>query len=95
MLKGEDISSQAGSAVVETVNENLKVYLKVDGAAIDPEAEREKMRKKIEEIQNQKEKLEKSMGVSWYEEKVPAHIKEENARKLEKLLQELNLFQES
>ncbi|KAH0918121.1 hypothetical protein HID58_025781 [Brassica napus] len=88
VLKGEDISSQAGSAVVETVNENLKVYLKVDGAAIDPEAEREKMRKKIEEIQNQKEKLEKSMGVSWYEEKVPAHIKEENARKLEKLLQE-------
>ncbi|KAH0918126.1 LOW QUALITY PROTEIN: hypothetical protein HID58_025786, partial [Brassica napus] len=88
VLKGEDISSQAGSAVVETVNENLKVYLKVDGAAIDPEAEREKMRKKIEEIQNQKEKLEKSMGVSWYEEKVPAHIKEENARKLEKLLQD-------
>ncbi|KAF3590472.1 hypothetical protein DY000_02023528 [Brassica cretica] len=95
VLKGEDRASQAGSAVVETVNENLKVYLKVDGAAIDPEAEREKMRKKIEEIQNQKEKLEKSMGVSWYEEKVPAHIKEENARKLEKLLQELDLFQES
>nr|VDC97607.1 unnamed protein product [Brassica rapa] len=42
VLKGEDRSSQAGSAVVETVNENLKVYLKVDGAAIDPEAEREK-----------------------------------------------------
>ncbi|KAG2265476.1 hypothetical protein Bca52824_072555 [Brassica carinata] len=95
ILKGEDRASQAGSAVVETVNENLKVYLKVDGAAIDPEAEREKMRKKIEEIQNQKEKLEKSMGVSWYEEKVPAHIKEENARKLEKLLQEVDLFQES
>ncbi|KAG2265475.1 hypothetical protein Bca52824_072554 [Brassica carinata] len=47
ILKGEDRASQAGSAVVETVNENLKVYLKVDGAAIDPEAEREKMRRRL------------------------------------------------
>ncbi|CAH8390921.1 unnamed protein product [Eruca vesicaria subsp. sativa] len=95
VLKGEDKGGQAGSAVVETVNENLKVYLKVDGIAIDKEAEREKMGNKIEEIQNQKEKLEKIMGVSWYEEKVPANIKEENAKKLAKLLQELDLFQES
>ncbi|KAL0699953.1 hypothetical protein Bca4012_056075 [Brassica carinata] len=95
VLKGEDKAGQAGTAVVETVNENLKVYRKVDLAAIDAEAEREKMRNKIEEMQNQKEKLEKKMSVSWYEEKVPANIKEENARKLAKLLQELALFQES
>ncbi|KAJ0253243.1 hypothetical protein HA466_0109600 [Hirschfeldia incana] len=95
VLKGEDKAGQAGTAVVETVNENLKVYLKVDGAAINPEAEREKMMRKIEEIQKQKEKLEKIMCDSWYEEKVPANIKEENARKLAKLLQELDLFQES
>lgn len=74
------------------MNENLKVYLKVDGGAIDKEAEREKMRNKIEEIQKQKEKLQKFMDVSWYEEKVPTNVKEENARKLEKLLQELDFI---
>ncbi|XP_010527840.1 PREDICTED: valine--tRNA ligase, mitochondrial 1-like [Tarenaya hassleriana] len=90
LLKGEH-SAPAGSAV-ETVNENLKVYLKVDGA-INAEAEREKIRNKKDEIQKQTEKLKKMMSVNGYEEKVPAHIKEENATKLTKLLQEFNFFE--
>lgn len=34
----------------ENVNENLKVYLKVEGN-LDPQAEREKLRQKMEEVQ--------------------------------------------
>ncbi|ESQ34362.1 hypothetical protein EUTSA_v10006653mg [Eutrema salsugineum] len=96
VLKGEeDKAGEAGSAVVETVNESLKVYLKVDGAAFDLVAELEKIRSKVEEIEKQKNKLQKLMSVSGYEEKVPAHIKEDNARKLAKLLQELEFFNEN
>ena len=47
-MKGED-AAPAGSAV-ETVNENLKVYLRVD-RAIYVEAEQEKIRNKIAELQ--------------------------------------------
>ncbi|CAH8388859.1 unnamed protein product [Eruca vesicaria subsp. sativa] len=61
LLKGEH-SAPAGSAV-ETVNENLKVYLKVD-RAINAEAEQEKIRHKIAELQKQKEKLQKMMSAS-------------------------------
>ncbi|XP_010554365.1 PREDICTED: valine--tRNA ligase, mitochondrial 1 [Tarenaya hassleriana] len=91
MLKGEHTAAPAGSAV-ETVSENLKVYLKVDGA-INAEAEREKIRNKIDEIQKQTEKLKKMMSVSGYEEKVPPHIREDNATKLAKLLQEFDFFE--
>ncbi|XP_010458966.1 PREDICTED: valine--tRNA ligase, mitochondrial 1 [Camelina sativa] len=77
---------------VETVNENLKVYLKVDGA-INTEAEKEKIRNKLGELQKQKEKLQKMMNVSTYEEKVPANIREDNATKLAKILQEFDFFE--
>ncbi|KAF2558201.1 hypothetical protein F2Q68_00013408 [Brassica cretica] len=90
LLKGEH-AAPAGSAV-ETVNENLKVYLKVD-RAINTEAEQEKIRNKIDELQKQKEKLQKMMSMSGYEEKVPANIKEDNATKLAKILQEFDFFE--
>ncbi|VVA98452.1 unnamed protein product [Arabis nemorensis] len=92
VLKGEDIAAQLGSVVVEMVNENLKVYLKVDGTAMNAEVEREKIRNKMEEIQKQKDKLEKVMRVNGYEEKVPANIKEDNWRKLAKLLEEFQFL---
>ncbi|KAG5390872.1 hypothetical protein IGI04_032413 [Brassica rapa subsp. trilocularis] len=90
LLKGED-SAPAGSAV-ETVNENLKVYLKVD-RAINAEAEQGKIRNKIAELQKQKEKLQMMMSASGYEEKVPANIKEDNVTKLAKILQEFDFFE--
>ncbi|KAI4364514.1 hypothetical protein MLD38_020594 [Melastoma candidum] len=76
----------------ENVNENLKVYLKVEGN-LDPQAEREKLRLKMEEVQKQQEKLKKAMGITGYEEKVPVHIQEENVAKLAKLIQEFEFFQ--
>ena len=48
LLKGEH-AAPPGSAV-EAVNENLKVYLKVN-RAINTEAEQEKIRNKIDELQ--------------------------------------------
>ncbi|CAF2108849.1 unnamed protein product, partial [Brassica napus] len=90
LLKGED-AAPAGSAV-ETVNENLKVYLRVD-RAIYVEAEQEKIRNKIAELQKQKEKLQMMMSASGYEEKVPANIKEDNVAKLAKILQEFDFFE--
>ncbi|AEE29190.1 valyl-tRNA synthetase / valine-tRNA ligase (VALRS) [Arabidopsis thaliana] len=88
--KGQHAAPPGSS--VETVNENLKVYLEVDGA-INTEAEQEKIRNKIGELQKQKEKLQKMMSVSTYEEKVPANIKEDNANKLAKILQEFDFFE--
>ncbi|CAN6816346.1 unnamed protein product [Brassica oleracea] len=90
LLKGEHAAAPAGSAV-ETVNENLKVYLKVD-RAINTEAEQEKFRNKIAELERQKDKLQKMMSASGYQDKVPAHIKEDNATKLAKILQEFDFF---
>ncbi|XP_048593948.1 valine--tRNA ligase, mitochondrial 1-like [Brassica napus] len=89
LLKGEH-AAPAGSAV-ETVNENLKVYLKVD-RAMNAEAEQEKIRNKIAELEKQKNKLQKMMSASGYQDKVPAHIKEDNATKLAKILQEFDFF---
>lgn len=41
----------------------------------------------------QKEKLEKVINATGYQEKVPSHIQEENAAKLTKLLQECEFFE--
>ncbi|KAI4369500.1 hypothetical protein MLD38_017935 [Melastoma candidum] len=76
----------------ENVNENLKVYLKVEGN-LDAQAEQEKLKQKMEEVQKQQEKLKKTMAISGYETKVPLHILEENAAKLAKLIQEFEFFQ--
>ncbi|XP_021909857.1 valine--tRNA ligase, mitochondrial 1 isoform X2 [Carica papaya] len=89
LLSGKD-AVPAGCAV-ETVNENLKVYIEVQGS-LNAEAEREKIRNKMDEIQKQQEKLQKIMNASGYEEKVPTHIKEDNVSKLTKLMQEFEFF---
>ncbi|CAH8349891.1 unnamed protein product [Eruca vesicaria subsp. sativa] len=91
VLKGEHAAAASAGSAVETVNENLKVYLKVD-RAINTEAEQEKLRNKIAELEKQKNKLERMMSASGYQDKVPAHIKEDNATKLAKILQELDFF---
>ncbi|CAN6837913.1 unnamed protein product [Brassica oleracea] len=88
LLYGEH-AAPAGSAV-ERVKENLKVYLKVNRAIT--EAEQEKIRNKIAELPKQKEKLQKMMSASGYEEKVPANMKEDNVMKLTKILQEFDFF---
>ncbi|KAH7560811.1 hypothetical protein JRO89_XS10G0113500 [Xanthoceras sorbifolium] len=90
LLSGKD-EAPAGCAI-QNVNENLIVYLKVQGT-LDAEAEQEKIKNKMAEIQKQQEKLKKIMNAAGYQEKVPSHIQEDNAAKLAKLLQEFEFFQ--
>ncbi|OMO88730.1 Valine-tRNA ligase [Corchorus capsularis] len=89
LLSGVDVAP-AGCAF-ENVNENLKVYLKVQGN-LNAEAELEKIRNKLDEIQKRQEKLKKIMNASGYQQKVPSHIQEDNANKLAKLLQDFDFF---
>lgn len=90
VLLSEKDAPPAGCAF-ENVNENLAVYLQAEGK-VDAEAELEKMRNKMDEIQKQQEKLEKMINASGYKEKVPSHIQDENAEKLTKLFQEMEFF---
>ncbi|KAF4401164.1 hypothetical protein G4B88_014005 [Cannabis sativa] len=75
--------------VVSVVNENISVYLDLRGS-LSAEAEREKLVKKMEEVQKQKEKLWKKMNASGYKDKVPAKIQEDNEAKLKSLEQEFS-----
>ncbi|XWS28128.1 hypothetical protein CRYUN_Cryun25bG0039100 [Craigia yunnanensis] len=86
-----DVDDAPAECAFENVNENLKVYLKVHGT-LNAEAERQKIKNKMNEILKQQEKLKKIMNASGYQEKVPSHIQEENATKLAKLLQEFEFF---
>lgn len=51
MLKGGEEQAAIAGSVFETEKENLEVCLKVDEEAINTEAEGEKIRNKIDEIQ--------------------------------------------
>ncbi|CAA7043754.1 unnamed protein product [Microthlaspi erraticum] len=95
LLRGRDEHAALAGSVFETVNENLKVYLKLDEEAIDTEAEAYCQLLILYYSINlirQKEKLQKIMSASVYEEKVPANIKEDNTTKLAKLLQEFEFL---
>ncbi|KAK3034819.1 hypothetical protein RJ639_033724 [Escallonia herrerae] len=80
---------------VDVVNEFLSVYLKLQGTSFNAKAERERLKKKTEEIQKQQESLKKIMSASGYQEKVPPHIQQENVAKLTKLMQELLSVEEA
>ncbi|CAI0442038.1 unnamed protein product [Linum tenue] len=85
------IDAPPAGCAFETVNENLKVYLKAEGK-VDVAAERKKIRSKIDEIQKQQEKLEKNMSTTGYKEKVPRHKQDEDTEKLNKLIQQLEFL---
>ncbi|XP_062151989.1 valine--tRNA ligase, mitochondrial 1-like [Alnus glutinosa] len=75
---GENDAAPGGCAV-SVVNENLSVYLELQGT-LSPEAELEKIRKKMDEIRK---------------EKVPPHIHQENVAKLSSLMQEVLSLEEA
>ncbi|KAL6526577.1 Valine--tRNA ligase, mitochondrial 1 [Orobanche gracilis] len=75
----------------ENVNESLIVYLKVEGT-LNAEAEREKMMKKMNELQKQQVKLNKILNSCDYHEKVPLQIREDNATKLAILCREIEFL---
>ncbi|KAJ7957264.1 Valine--tRNA ligase [Quillaja saponaria] len=78
---------------VSVVNESLSVYL--DQGSLSAEAELGKIKKKMNEIQNNREKLLKTMDNPGYKEKVKPHVHEENVAKLASLLQELLSLEEA
>jgi valyl-tRNA synthetase len=83
---GENDSAPNGCAF-ENVNEFVVVYL--EGTLDDTELK--KIKNKKDELQRQQEKLQKMINALGYQEKVPAHIQQENADKLAKLMQELEI----
>lgn len=89
----EKDAAPAGCAV-SVVNEALSVYLKIQGN-LNVGAEREKFKKKMEEIQKARDSLNKMVSASGYHEKVPAHIQKENEAKLAKLMLELSSCEEA
>ncbi|XP_057508392.1 valine--tRNA ligase, mitochondrial 1-like [Actinidia eriantha] len=89
----ENDAAPAGCAI-SVVNESLSVYLKLQGT-LNAEAEREKLKKKMEEIEKQRDNLTKMMDASGYQEKVPARIREENEAKLSMLMRELLSFEDA
>lgn len=92
-ILGVNDAAPAGCSV-DVVNENLSVYIKLKGT-VNPELERDKLRKKMEETKRQKETLEKMMDAAGYKEKVKQHIHEENMAKLTKLMQEVLSLEEA
>ncbi|KAI9112033.1 hypothetical protein K1719_016929 [Acacia pycnantha] len=76
---------------VSVENENLSVYIELQGY-ISAEAELGKIKKKIDD---QMERLEKTINASGYREKVPSHIQQDNDAKLASLLQELLSIEEA
>ncbi|KAI9071614.1 hypothetical protein K1719_046422 [Acacia pycnantha] len=76
------------------VNENLSVYIELQGS-ISAEAELGKIKKKIDDLKKQKERLEKIIDASGYREKVPSHIQQHNDAKRASPLQELLSLEEA
>ncbi|CAN6453689.1 unnamed protein product [Victoria cruziana] len=78
---------------VNIVNENVSVYLQVQGS-LNADAEQDKLRKRREELQRQQEKLENRMNSYGYK-KVPEAIRAEDFLKLNKLIAEIKIVDEA
>ncbi|XP_042471032.1 valine--tRNA ligase, mitochondrial 1-like isoform X2 [Zingiber officinale] len=79
---------------VDVVDENLSVYLQLQGT-LDPEAEREKLRKRREDSQKKHDLLSQEMNSSGYKEKAPPSIQEEQMKKLTAYLEELKIIDQA
>ncbi|XP_020102255.1 valine--tRNA ligase, mitochondrial 1-like [Ananas comosus] len=89
----EDDAPPAGCAI-DVVNENLSVYLQLQGA-LNAEAEIEKLRKKREDIYKQQSILSQKINASGYKEKAPQSVQEEDMKKLNSLMEELKIISEA
>ncbi|VFQ84990.1 unnamed protein product [Cuscuta campestris] len=79
--------------VIGVVNETLSVFLKTQGT-IDVDAEREKLKKKIEDIKKMHDNLSRTMSASGYKEKVKSNVHQDNVARLASYLQELCSLEE-
>ncbi|CAH9105689.1 unnamed protein product [Cuscuta europaea] len=92
-----DIDEAPTGWFTEVVDDSLTVLLeeKSSSSTSNPEAELERLKKKMEETKRQHDNLSKKMSASGYKEKVPPNIHEENVSKLTVLMNELELFEEN
>ncbi|KAF9598518.1 hypothetical protein IFM89_028050 [Coptis chinensis] len=82
--------AKCSSKVVK--DEAITVYLE---GALNTEAELEKLRKRREELQKQHDNLKQMMSAAGYKQKVAEHRQNEDVAKLEKLMRELNVIEET
>ncbi|VFQ58385.1 unnamed protein product [Cuscuta campestris] len=92
VLKEKD--AVPAGCVVGVVNEALSVFLKTQGA-IDVDAEREKLKKRMDDIKKLHDNLSRTMSASGYKEKVKSNVHEENVVRLASCLQELSSLEEA
>ncbi|XP_026409220.1 valine--tRNA ligase, mitochondrial 1-like isoform X2 [Papaver somniferum] len=83
------------TCLVNVANEHFSTYLQQAQGSLNAEAEREKLIKKKDDIQKQRDALQQKMNSIGYEVKVPEHIRAENDKKLAKLLQELKIVEDA
>lgn len=79
--------------VIGIVNETLSVFLKTQGT-IDVHAEREKLKKKMEDIKKMHDNLSRTMSASGYKEKVKPNVHDENVARLASYMQEICSLEE-
>ncbi|XP_029118286.1 valine--tRNA ligase, mitochondrial 1 isoform X3 [Elaeis guineensis] len=89
----ENDASPVGCAI-DIVNENLSVYLQLQGT-LNAEAEREKLGKKKQEIEKLHAALAQIMSSSGYKDKAPQSVQEDDIRKLNAYLEELKIINEA
>ncbi|CAD6341059.1 unnamed protein product [Miscanthus lutarioriparius] len=91
LTENDETPADCATAVV---NKDLSVYLQLQGA-LNADAEREKLRKKKDEIQKLQNALAQKMDASGYREKAPQSVQEEDMRKLTALLEQLEVISEA
>ncbi|TVU34254.1 hypothetical protein EJB05_16085 [Eragrostis curvula] len=92
-ILGENDGTPADCATA-VVNKDLFVYLQLQGS-LNAEAEREKLRKKRDEVQKLQHAMTQKMDASGYREKAPKSVQEEDERKLIALMEQLEIISEA
>uniref|UniRef100_A0A0A9ERC8 valine--tRNA ligase n=1 Tax=Arundo donax TaxID=35708 RepID=A0A0A9ERC8_ARUDO len=91
LAENDETPADCATAVV---NKDLSVYLQLQDA-LNADAEREKLRKKRDEIEKLQHALTQKMDASGYREKAPQSVQEEDMRKLTALLEQLEIISEA
>ncbi|MCL7046507.1 hypothetical protein MKW94_009913 [Papaver nudicaule] len=86
--------ARLATCLVNVANEHFSTYLQQAQGSLNAEAEREKLIKRKDEIEKQRDTLQKKMNASSYQ-KVPKPIQDEDVKKLDKLLQELSIVEQA
>ncbi len=83
-----DAAEAPPGCAMELVNDTLSVYINLKGA-VDARAEIEKLNKKLAALTKSLANMQKQAAAADYEQKVPAHVRSDNADKMDKLATEI------